>query len=103
MRDFDSAYRRFGPNRDLALRPLMPASTGCGHVATRDNAKEVPEANNEDLGIRRSTLLQLSSMELHEIAHVHRYFVGKPAHRIRHAVVTPPFGQLGHGRDVGST
>src|SRR6516165_12820356 len=50
--------------------------------------------------MRRSTLLELSSMELHEIVHVHRYFVGKLAHSIRHAVVTPLPGQLGHGREM---
>src|SRR6516164_8394317 len=50
--------------------------------------------------MRRSTLLELSSMELHEIAHVHRYFVGKLAHSIRHAVITPLPGQLGHGREM---
>src|SRR5262249_46348291 len=31
----------------------------------------VPQANIESLGMRRSTLLELSSMVLHEIAHVH--------------------------------
>src|SRR5215470_9524036 len=50
--------------------------------------------------MRRWTLLELSSMELHEIAHVHRYFVGKLAHSIRHAVVTPLPSQLGHGREM---
>src|SRR6516164_3658909 len=64
------------------------------------SGREVPEANIEGLGMRRSTLLELSSMELHEIAHVHRYFVGKLAHSIRHAVVTPLPGQLGHGREM---
>src|SRR6516165_1483902 len=62
--------------------------------------RSVPEANIECLRMRRSTLLELSSMELHEIAHVHRYFVGKLAHSIRHAVVTPLPGQLGHGREM---
>src|SRR5215831_12550527 len=60
----------------------------------------LPEANIEGLGMRRSMLLELSGMELHEIAHVHRYFVGKLAHSIRHAVVTPLPGQLGHGREM---
>ena len=59
-----------------------------------------PEADIDGLGMRRSTLLELSSMELHEIAHVHRYFVGKLAHSIRHAVITPLPGQLGHGREM---
>ena len=38
----------------------------------RSEASHVPEANIEGLGMRRSMLLELSSMELHEIAHVHR-------------------------------
>ncbi len=48
-------------------------------------------------GMRRSTLLELSSMELHEVAHVRRCFAGELAHGVRHAVVTPLPGQLGHG------
>jgi hypothetical protein len=48
-------------------------------------------------GMRRSTLLKLSSMELHEVAHVRRCFAGELAHGVRHAVVTPLPGQLDHG------
>ena len=50
--------------------------------------------------MRRSTLLELSGMELHEVAHVHRCFAGEFAHGVRHAVVTPLPGQLGHGREM---
>ena len=48
--------------------------------------------------MRRSTLLELSGMELHEVAHVRRCFAGELAQGVRHAVVTPLSGQLGHGR-----
>src|ERR1700694_4560984 len=51
-------------------------------------------------GMRRSTLLELSGMELHEVAHVRRCFAGERAHGVRHAVVTPLPGQLGHGREM---
>jgi hypothetical protein len=50
--------------------------------------------------MRRSTLLELSCMELHEVAHVRRCFAGELAHGVRHAVVTPLPGQLGHGREM---
>src|ERR1700674_483521 len=51
-------------------------------------------------GMRRSTLLELSGMELHEVAHVRRCFAGELAQGVRHAVVTPLPGQLGHGREA---
>jgi hypothetical protein len=51
-------------------------------------------------GMRRSTLLELSGMELHEVAHVRRCFAGELAHGVRHAIVTPLPGQLGHGREM---
>src|ERR1700680_2370199 len=51
-------------------------------------------------GMSRSTLLELSGMELHEVAHVRRCFAGELAHRVRQAVVTPLPGQLGHGREM---
>jgi hypothetical protein len=51
-------------------------------------------------GMRRSTLLELSGMELHEVAHVRRCFAGELAHGVRHAVVTPLPVQLGHGREM---
>src|SRR5258705_10670985 len=50
--------------------------------------------------MRRSTLLELSGMELHEVAHVRRYFAGELAHGVRHAVVTSLPVQLGHGREM---
>jgi len=50
--------------------------------------------------MRRSTLLELSGMELHEVAHVRRCFAGELAHGVRHSVVTPLPGQLGHGREM---
>src|SRR6202043_1801377 len=50
--------------------------------------------------MRRSTLLELSGMELHEVAHARRYFADELAHGVRHAVVTPLPGQLGHRREM---
>ncbi len=50
--------------------------------------------------MRRSAPLELSGMELHEVAHVRRCFAGELAHGVRHAVVTPLPGQLGHGREM---
>jgi hypothetical protein len=47
-----------------------------------------------------STLLELSGMELHEVAHVRRCFAGELAHGVRHAIVTPLPNQLGHGREM---
>ena len=49
--------------------------------------------------MRRHTLLKCG-MELHEVAHVRRRFAGELAHGVRHAVVTPLPGQLGHGREM---
>src|SRR5258708_17814640 len=51
-------------------------------------------------GMRRSTLVELSGMELHEVAHVRRYLAGELVHGVRHAVVTPLPVQLGHGREM---
>src|SRR5262252_3118508 len=48
----------------------------------------------------RSTLLELSGMELHEVAHVRRRFAGELVHGVRHAIVTSLPGQLGHGREM---
>src|SRR3984893_2603683 len=50
--------------------------------------------------MRRSTRLELSGMELHEVAHVRRGFAGELAHGIRHAVITPLPGQFGYGREM---
>ena len=50
--------------------------------------------------MRRSTLLELSGMELHEVAHVRRCIAGELEHGVRHAVVTPLPVQLGHGREM---
>ena len=87
---------RFPPLEVFVRRPPVCATPS----ARGRHPKTFTEANIEGLRMRRSTLLELSSMELHEIAHVHRYFVGKLAHGIRHAVVTPLPGQLGHGREM---
>src|SRR5215472_3909704 len=57
-------------------------------------------AKSEGLGTRRSKLLELSGMELHEVAHVRRRFADELVHGVRHAVVTPLPGQLGHGREM---
>src|ERR1700676_2343926 len=51
-------------------------------------------------GMRWSTLLELSGMELHEVAHVRRCLAGEVLHGVRHAVVTPLPVQLGHGREM---
>src|ERR1700730_9966481 len=40
-------------------------------------------------GMRRSTLLELSGMELHEVAYVRRCFAGELAQGVCHAVVAP--------------
>ena len=37
--------------------------------------------------MRQSKLLELSGMELHEIAHVRRCFAGELAQGVRHAIV----------------
>ena len=50
--------------------------------------------------MRRSTLLELSSMELHEVAHIRGCFAGELAQGVRHAVGTALLGQLGHGREM---
>src|SRR5215813_10710146 len=59
-----------------------------------------PKADIEGLGMRRSTLLELSGMELHEVAHIRRRFADELVHGVRHAVVTPLPRQLGHGRKM---
>src|SRR5258708_35439882 len=51
-------------------------------------------------GMRRSTLLELSGMELHEVAHVRRCLAGELVNGVSHAVVTPLPVQLGHGREM---
>jgi hypothetical protein len=43
--------------------------------------------------MRRFALLELSGMELHEVAHVRRCFAGELVHGVRQAVVTPLPGQ----------
>src|SRR5258705_5676059 len=51
-------------------------------------------------GMRRSARLELSGVELHEVAHVRRCFASELAHNVCHAVVTPLPVQLGHGREM---
>src|SRR6266481_6705131 len=51
-------------------------------------------------GMRRSARLELSGMELHEVAHVHRRSASELVHGVRQAVVTPLAVQLGHGREM---
>src|SRR6476660_2043343 len=51
-------------------------------------------------GMRRSTPLEVSGMELHEVVHVRRCLTRELAHGVRHAVVTPLLDQLGHGRHM---
>src|SRR6202043_3145904 len=50
--------------------------------------------------MRRSTLLELSGMELYEVAHVRRCLAVELVHGVRHAVITPLPVQLGHGREM---
>src|SRR5262249_5570654 len=45
-------------------------------------------------------LLELSGMEIHEVAHVRRCFAGELAHGVCLAIVTPLPSQLGHGREM---
>jgi hypothetical protein len=49
--------------------------------------------------MRRFTLLELSGMELDEVAHVRRCFFGELVQCVRHAIVTPllsaSFGRAG--------
>jgi hypothetical protein len=45
--------------------------------------------------MRRFTRLELSGMELHEVAHVRRCFAGELAQGVRYAVVTPLPGLSG--------
>src|SRR5258707_11771701 len=51
-------------------------------------------------GMRRFTRLELSGMVLDEVTHVRRCVAGELAQGVRHAVVTPLPGQLGHGREM---
>src|SRR5262245_27429343 len=50
--------------------------------------------------MRRSTLLELSGMELHEVAHIRWRFADELAQCVRHAIVTPLPSQLGHRREM---
>src|ERR1700730_13223932 len=72
------------------MRTMLPSLTPAG----------LPRDVLSASGMRRSTLLELSGVELHEVAHGRRCFAGELAHGVRHAVVTPLLGQLGHGREV---
>ena len=45
-------------------------------------------------------LLELSGMELYEVAHVRRCFAGEVAQGVRHTIVTPLPGQFGYGREM---
>jgi hypothetical protein len=87
-----------GQKQTFALQKRMSALPPIADMrdAKRD-VRFVPIADIEGLGMRRFTLLELSSMELHEVAHIRRCFAGELAHGGRHAVVTPLLGQLGHG------
>src|SRR5271166_3786677 len=92
-----SKYRRITQPR--------PEERACARLEGRPQARscQSPQTTLRSLsasGMRRSTLLELSGMELHEVAHVRRCFAGELAHGVRHAVVTPLLGQLGHGREM---
>ena len=45
-------------------------------------------------------LFEFTSMELDEVVHVHWWFASDLVHGVRHAVVTPVPGQLGHRREM---
>src|SRR5438046_2422914 len=59
----------------LAQRPLRPPVPGTGPI---------PCLVLSASGMRRPTLLELSGMELHEVAHARRRFAGELAHGVRH-------------------
>ena len=50
--------------------------------------------------MRRSTLLELSRMELHEVAHIRGCFAGELAQGVPHAVVTALPGQVARVHSV---
>jgi hypothetical protein len=56
-------------------------------VLTQGVKHHVRGPSHSASGMRRSTLLELSGMELHEIAHVRRCFTGQLVHGVRHATV----------------
>src|SRR5262249_24579817 len=89
-------YCSFGCAKSFYNSIRGPKSGPSGRLNGRFRSRDVLSAS----GRRRSTLLELSGMELHEVAHVRRYFAGELAHSVRHAVVTPLPGQLGHGREM---
>src|SRR5215510_7639991 len=78
------------------MSALPPITTFSGTLTPASLPWDVLSAS----GMRRSTLLELSGMELHEVAHVRRCFAGELAHGVRHAIVTPLPRQLGHGREM---
>src|SRR3984893_4357622 len=53
-------------------------------------------------GVRRFTMLELSGMEIHEVAHGRRCFTGELTQGVRHSVVTSLPGQIGHGREMAN-
>src|SRR5262245_59503577 len=75
---------------------LLPKADMCSALADVCG----PIADIEGLGMRRSTLLELSGMVLHEVAHVRRGFTGELVQCVRHAIVTPLPSQLGHRREM---
>ena len=85
----------YGQHTDIRKteRPQFPEIPS--RCSKRNYLRDVLSASGMDL----SSLLELSGMELHEVAHVRRYFAGELEHGVRHAVVTPKPVQLGHGRE----
>src|SRR5712692_8249957 len=83
------------PSAATNVRPSGASPIARGSTV-RFRSRDVLSAS----GMRRSTLLELSGMELHEVAHVRRCFAGELAHGVRHAIVTPLPSQLGHGREM---
>src|SRR6202008_961178 len=83
--------------RAIVMSALPPKADMCSALA---HVCFGPIADIEGLGMRRFTLLELSDMELHEVAHVRRCFAGELIHGVRHAIVTPLPSQLGHRREM---
>src|SRR5580704_9585903 len=88
------------PSPSLSRRHRYPSDAAMAppflYAPVRFRSRDVLRAS----GMRRSTLLELSGVELQEIAHVRRGSARELADGVRHAVVTPLPGQLGHGREM---
>src|SRR5260370_31174927 len=84
---------------DARVRVTALARHGLNPVAVAAPCRCAP-GSAEPSGLRRPTRLELSGVALHEVTHLRRCFAGEFAQGVRHAVVTPLPGQLGHGREM---